>query len=117
MGVAAQLIDYWMEEAKVVYVIYQVWGEGFVGFLREKGVSDAEIDAEIERLSRLLAHPDGTAFGPKPSWEAIGSSAGLLANRLRGYETTAEEARRPLIRSRSAGASSTIAAPTSRPGC
>jgi hypothetical protein len=56
---AAQLIDYWMEEAKVVYVIYQVWDEGFVAYLRGKGVPEAELEAEIVRLRRLLAFPDG----------------------------------------------------------
>jgi hypothetical protein len=89
---AAQLIDYWMEEAKVVYVIYQVWDEGFVSYLRGKGLEDAEIDGEIERLRELLAFPDGGPFETTPRWEALAAAAGLLANRLRGYETTAEEA-------------------------
>lgn len=89
---AAQLIDYWMEEAKVVYVIYQVWDEGFVDFLRGKGVPDDEIDAEIARLRELLAFTDGKPFETTARWEAIGVAAGLLANRLRCYETTPEEA-------------------------
>ena len=89
---AAQLIDYWMEEAKVVYVIYQVWSEGFVEHLRSRGVPGAEIDAEIDRLARLLAFPDGGRYEPAPRWEELGRAAGLLANRLRGYETSADEA-------------------------
>ena len=93
---AAQLIDYWMEEAKVVYVIYQVWQEGFVAYLRGKGVPEAELDAELTRLRRLLAFPDGAPFETTPRWEALGTAAGLLANRLRCYETTAEDARSAL---------------------
>ena len=89
---AAQLIDYWMEEAKVVYVIYQVWDEGFAGYLRGKGLADEEIEAEITRLRTLLAFPDGAPFETTPRWEALGVAAGLLANRLRCYETTAEDA-------------------------
>src|SRR5262249_16942449 len=89
---AAQLVHYWMEEAKVVYVIYQVWDENFVRHLREKGVPDTEIDAEVARLRQLLAFPDGGAFETTARWEALGAAAGLLANRLRGYETGAEEA-------------------------
>jgi hypothetical protein len=89
---AAQLIDYWMEEAKVVYVIYQVWDEGFASYLRGKGVSAEELDAEVTRLRRLLAFPDGTPFETTPRWEALAIAAGLLANRLRGYETSAADA-------------------------
>ena len=88
---AAQLIDYWMEEAKVVYVIYQVWDEGFVRFLREQGVPDDEIETEIARLRTLLAFPDGKPFETTARWEALAVAAGLLANRLRGYETTPED--------------------------
>jgi hypothetical protein len=89
---AAQLVDYWMEEAKVVYVIYQVWDEGFVTFLREKGVPDAEIDAEIARVRTLLAFPDGRPFETKATWDRIAVVAGLLANRLRAFETSPEPA-------------------------
>src|ERR1700754_2326902 len=89
---AAQLIDYWMEEAKVVYVIYQVWDEGFFTYLQSKGVDDATITAEIDRLRKLLAFTDGGEFETTARWEAIAVEAGLLANRLRCYETTAEQA-------------------------
>ena len=89
---AAQLVDYWMEEAKVVYVIYQVWDEGFVSYLEGKGVPRDEIDAEIRRLRELLAYPDGTPFETVARWESLGMQAGLLANRLRCYETTPEVA-------------------------
>ena len=89
---AAQLIDYWMEEAKVPYVIYQVWDEGFVSYLRSKGVGDSEISAEIDRLRVVLAFPDGEPFQTTPRWEALGVAAGLLGNRLRCFEVTAEDA-------------------------
>ena len=61
---AAQLVDYFMEEAKVVYVIYRVWTEGFLDWLRGRGVAQADLDAELERLSRLMAFPDGTPLEP-----------------------------------------------------
>jgi len=83
---AAQLIDYWMEEAKVVYVIYQVWGEGWISFLSERGVADADVRAEDTRLRELLAFPDGTPFHPAAHWTALGEDAGRLAIRIRGYE-------------------------------
>ena len=31
---AAQLVDYWMEEAKVIHVIYQIWADGFLAHRR-----------------------------------------------------------------------------------
>ena len=61
---AAQLVDYFMEEAKVVYLIYEVWTEGFLGWLASQGVTDAERDVEIQRLSVLLAYPAGAPLDP-----------------------------------------------------
>ncbi|HVW16653.1 MAG TPA: hypothetical protein VHB30_00250 [Solirubrobacteraceae bacterium] len=80
---AAQLVDYFMEEAKVCYRIYEVWMEGFVEWLGLQGVSAAERDAEVDRLKELLAFPDGRRFEPAPAWEALGAAAGALASRLR----------------------------------
>ena len=89
---AAQLVDYWMEEAKIVYVIYQVWDEGFVAYLDGKGVPREESEAEIARLRELLAFPDGGHFETTARWEALAAKAGLLGNRLRTYETTPADA-------------------------
>lgn len=80
---AAQLVDYFMEEAKVVYLIYEVWMAGFVEWLGLQGVSDVERDVELDRLKELLALPDGRRFEPAPAWEALGAAAGALAGRVR----------------------------------
>jgi hypothetical protein len=89
---AAQLVDYSMEEAKVVYVVYQVWTEGFLDWLRQESVGEEELAAELGRLRALLAFPDGEPYQPKPRWEALGATAGLLANRLRGFEIDGDAA-------------------------
>jgi hypothetical protein len=89
---AAQLVDYTMEEAKVVYVIYQVWSEGFLDWLRAEGVPEDELAAELGRLRGVLAFPDGEPFDPTSRWEALAAAAGLLANRLRVFEIEADEA-------------------------
>ncbi|WP_420638307.1 hypothetical protein [Candidatus Poriferisocius sp.] len=89
---AAQLVDYWMEEAKVVHVIYQVWGQGWGSFLASRGVGTDELEAEVDRLRRLLAFPDGGPFEPEPRWAELARSAGELGNRLRAYEISAEAA-------------------------
>lgn len=87
---SAQLVDYFMEEAKVVYVIYKVWTAGFEDWLRSQGVTDAEVEAEVDRLNHLLAYPDGTPLEREPRWEALGLRAGRLANGIRSYDLTVE---------------------------
>jgi hypothetical protein len=89
---AAQLVDYFMEEAKVVYLIYEVWMAGFTEWLGLNGVTEAERDAELSRLKQLLAFPDGTTFEPAPAWDALGVTAGVLGNGLRvGHRAEALE--------------------------
>jgi len=83
--VAAQLVDYFMEEAKVVYVIYDVWTQGFLGWLSAQGVPAEELDAELMRLRALMAYPDGTPLDAEARWEALGERAGRLGNRVRAY--------------------------------
>ncbi len=94
--VAAQLVDYFMEEAKVVYVIYKVWTAGFLDWLAEQGIPEAERQAELDRLHRLMAYPDGTPLDPVARWEALGIRAGRLANRIRAYEISVADANEEL---------------------
>ncbi|MFN0152986.1 MAG: hypothetical protein ACKVUT_01245 [Gaiella sp.] len=93
---AAQLVDYFMEEAKVVYVIYAVWSEGFARFLSERGVPETEMEAELARLRELLAFPDGEPFLPGARWRALAERAGVLGHRLRALELEQPEALRDL---------------------
>lgn len=90
--VAAQLVDYWMEEAKVVYLIYDVWTQGFSTWLTEQGVSQVELSTEMDRLRKLLAFPDGEPYETRSHWEALGVKAGRLGNLLRAAEMTDQEA-------------------------
>jgi hypothetical protein len=83
---AAQLVDYFMEEAKVIYLIYRVWTDGFLDWLRAQGVSEAELDAELDRLARLMAYPDGTPLDATTRWEALSKRAGRLGNGIRSYD-------------------------------
>jgi hypothetical protein len=89
---AAQLVDYTMEEAKVVYVIYEVWTQGFLDWLGKEGVQEDELLSELGRLRVLLAFPDGEPYEPKSRWDALAVAAGLLANRLRAFVIEADEA-------------------------
>src|SRR4029077_7947523 len=89
---AAQLVDYFMEEAKVVYVIYDVWTAGFLAWLRDEGVSDDDLAAELSRLGVLLAWPDGSPLDPAARWAALGEAAGGLGNGIRSYELSVADA-------------------------
>jgi len=93
LELAAQLVDYFMEEAKVVYVIYDVWGDGFRSWLSGQGIGGKEVDELDARLRRLLAFPDGAVFEPRGHWTAMAASAGVLGNLLRAYELDVQEAR------------------------
>jgi hypothetical protein len=79
---AAQLVDYFMEEAKVVFVIYSSWSEGFEDFLGSRGVSKQEVAAAVPRR-----------FDPEAGWLALGTDAGTLGNALRGFLISADDAR------------------------
>lgn len=83
---AAQLVDYFVEEARVCHVIYRVWRAGFDDWLATRGVPQAELAAERSRLADLLAFPDGAPFDPGPRWLALGALAGRLGAGLRGLE-------------------------------
>lgn len=92
LEIAAQLVDYFMEEAKVLYAIYKNWSHGFVAWLDAQGTPPAERDAELGRLARLLAYPDGAPFEPAGRWAELGARAGRLGNRIRGGDIPAEAA-------------------------
>lgn len=89
---SAQLVDYFMEEAKVVYVIYKVWTNGFLDWLREQGVAAPVLDAELDRLAHLMAYPDETPLDPSARWEALGLRAGRLAHGIRSYDLSVADA-------------------------
>jgi len=97
---AAQLVDYFMEEAKVVYVIYDVWTAGFLTWLRDQGVTQDDLDAELDRLRTLMAWPDGSPLDPVARWADLGERAGALGNGIRSYDwsvATAEAALDDLV--------------------
>ena len=89
---AAQLVDYFMEEVKVVYVIYEVWTKGFLDWLLAQGVPQEELDTELVRLKALMAYPDGTPLDTVARWEELGARAGRVGNKVRAYQISVAEA-------------------------
>ncbi len=95
--VAAQLVDYFMEEAKVCHLVYTTWSEGFESWILGQGVDEEELAAERARLDRVLAFDDGTPFKPHAAWSDLGALAGRLGNDLRGMEIDAAAASARLV--------------------
>lgn len=93
---AAQLVDYFMEEAKVVYLIYKVWTAGFLEWLGAQGVTDRERAAELERLAQLMSYPDGSPLDPAARWADLSARAGRIGNGIRSYDLSVADARREL---------------------
>jgi hypothetical protein len=89
---AAQLVDYFMEEAKVCYQIYEVWMTGLREWLLTNGVTSGELEAELASLHELLRMPDGSSFQPVALWGSLGERAGRLANDLRVQQAGGAEA-------------------------
>jgi hypothetical protein len=81
-----------MEEAKIIYLIYRVWTDGFLDWLRGQGVSETEVTAELESLAGLMAYPDGTPLDVSARWAALGERAGRLGNGIRSYDLTVAQA-------------------------
>lgn len=90
--VAAQLVDSFMEEAKVVYLIYKVWTAGFLDWLAAQGVTEAERQAELDRLGALLRYPDGSLLDPTARWAELGALAGRIGGGIRAYDLSVADA-------------------------
>jgi hypothetical protein len=89
---AAQLLDYWMEEAKVVYVVYRTWTDGWRSYLAERGLLSTDVESEIRRLQSLLRFPDGRSFDSPAHWAELSEKAGSLTHRMRSLDLSEPEA-------------------------
>lgn len=65
---AAQLADFFKDEAEVIYSIYREWVPKLIDFLRDRGIDDVELEAINERILALLRTPDGRAFHARRLW-------------------------------------------------
>ena len=89
---AAELLDYWMEEAKVVYVVYRTWTDGWRRYFESRGVPAADVEREVTRLQHLLAFPDGRPFDSRVHWRELAEHAGLLTHTMRSMDLDKSEA-------------------------
>ena len=89
---AAELLDYWMEEAKVVYVVYKTWTDGWRRYFASQGIAAEVVEMEVARLQSLLAFPDGRPFDSRMHWRELSEQAGLLTHMMRSVDLEPSEA-------------------------
>lgn len=65
---AAALADYFVDEARVCYDLYQQWIQDLNNFLKDNGVSEEEVNNANERILDLLKLPDGRSFRAPFLW-------------------------------------------------
>jgi hypothetical protein len=68
---AAELGNYFVDEAKVCFAIYRQWIPDLNGFLAENGVSSDDLAAVNAEIVAKLTLPDGRAWDPYRQWHAF----------------------------------------------
>src|SRR5260221_542961 len=72
---AAELGNYFVDEAKVCFAIYRQWIPDLKGFLTENGVLPAEIERANAEIVSKLDLPDGRPGGGRASGRCAGTGA------------------------------------------
>ena len=65
---AAELANYFVDEARVCFAIYRQWIPDLNGFLSENGVPRDELDAANKEIVAKLDLPDGRPWDPYRQW-------------------------------------------------
>ena len=89
---AADLADYFVDEADCCYSIYRQWIPDIASFLADEGL-DAEAMAEVHaRILARLDLPDGTPFSPYRQWDVFKGAVRTLVGHLHREEADASYA-------------------------
>lgn len=70
---AAELADFYVDEAEVIHSIYRDWLPKLIEFLRARGVDDDELTRVNEQILGLLLLPDGRPFHARRMWGELKS--------------------------------------------
>jgi hypothetical protein len=65
---AAELGDFFVDEAEVIFGIYRGWIPQLIDFLLDRGVSEDEVTSINERILALLSLTDGRPFHARKLW-------------------------------------------------
>jgi hypothetical protein len=68
---AAELVDFFLDEAAVIFGIYRPWLNDLNEFLLARGLSEDEIRDLNARILALLTLPDGRPFEARILWEEL----------------------------------------------
>jgi len=66
---AARLGSYFVDEANVCFTLYRQWIGDLNGYLREKGVDEAVIEARNDQAVAVATLPDGSPWHPRKHWD------------------------------------------------
>ncbi len=66
---AAQLGSYFVDEANVCFTLYRQWIGDLNGYLREKGVDEAIVQARNDQAVAVATLPDGSPWHPRKHWD------------------------------------------------
>lgn len=66
---AAELAEYFIDEAAVCWHLYRQWLSDLEGFLRDEGVPESELDAIRAHLVEVTRLPEGDVFDSHALWE------------------------------------------------
>ena len=90
---AADLADYFIDEASVCFILYRQWISDLSGFLRREGVPAEEVDAVNVDIVGKIALPDGSPWKPHKHWDSFKrEQRSLLAHLYREEPEQALEA-------------------------
>lgn len=67
-GDAAELANYFVDEARVCWNLYRQWTVELDDFLARRGVSRHALDALRQSISEVTRMPDGSLFEPEKEW-------------------------------------------------
>jgi hypothetical protein len=65
---AAELADFFKDEASVIHSIYRDWIPKLIDFLRDRGIDDAELSSINEQILSLVRTPEGRPFHARRLW-------------------------------------------------
>jgi hypothetical protein len=90
---AAQLTNYFVEEASVCYGIYRQWIPDLNAFLAENGIPKREIEEANERIVAKLAFPDGRPWDLRRQWHEVHERAEELVGHVHRREAVEAHAK------------------------
>ena len=89
---AADLARYFVTEAQVCYRLYRQWIGDLRGFLRDQGLTEAELAAAEAEIFTLLTLPDGTAWDSAMVWDRFNTQVDAFVTAAADHEKTATSA-------------------------